>query len=77
MGIGQELMTMKNAIEDAKNKKNQAVGAMDNLERNLKEEHGLTSYEEACIHADELEKKCEEDEENLRIMMVELRENFI
>ncbi len=77
MGIGQELMSMKAAIEDAKNKKNQSMGAISSLEKNLKEEHGLESYEKACLHADELEKKCEEDEENLRKMMVELRENFM
>lgn len=76
MGIGQELMSMKSAMDDARMKKAQAMGAMESIEKNLAEEHGLKTYDEACLHAEKLEKKCEEDEKKLKKLMVELRENF-
>lgn len=76
MGIGQELLSMKTAIESARMKKAQAEGAMESIEMNLKKEHGLDSFDAACDCVEDLEKKCKEDEENLKILMTELRENF-
>ncbi len=76
MGIGQELLSMKTAIESARMKKAQAEGAMESIEMNLKKEHGLNSFQEACDCVEDLEKKCKKDEQNLKMLMVELRENF-
>lgn len=76
MGIGQELLAMKTAIESARMKKAQAEGAMESIKMNLKEEHGLNSFQEACNCVEDLEKKCKKDEKDLKTLMVELRENF-
>ena len=76
MNIGQKLIELKQRIESADREYEQAVGRLKELKRQLKDEYGCSSVEEAEKKFDELEETIDKMKKELEVNLEKLGEKY-
>ena len=72
----QRLLNMRQALEEAKSKRQRAEGSIETLLQQLKDEHGCTNTEEAETKLKKLKERTRKAQEDLETALEEIEEQY-